>query len=83
MIGSLDSGYQLIFQVTLHENALRQLFWSRKKAPNIDTSRISWNLVNQLFHSHLMNTKLIRDNSAQHALLALYLKSNSRLWNKC
>ena len=31
MIDSLNSGYQLIFQVTLYENALRQLLQSRKK----------------------------------------------------
>ena len=31
MIGSLNSGYQFIFRVTLYENALRQLLQSRKK----------------------------------------------------
>ena len=30
MIGSLNSGYQLIFRVTLYENALHQLLQSRK-----------------------------------------------------
>ena len=31
MIGSLNSGYQFIFRVTLYKNALRQQLQSRKK----------------------------------------------------
>ena len=79
MIGSLNSGYQLIFQVTLYENALRQLLQSRKKASNSQKFRIWWDLSKKLFHSHLLNTRLVIANSAlRDSLIIHHLISNEQ-----
>ena len=40
LIGSFNSGYQLIFPITFHGNALGQLLRSLKKAPSVQTFRI-------------------------------------------
>ena len=47
-------------------------FWSLK------------NLIKQLFHSRLLDTRLVIANSALRASLAIYhLISNARSWNNC
>ena len=45
----------------------------------------SWrNLIKQLFHSRLLDMRLVIANSALRASLAIYhLISNARLWNNC
>ena len=66
MIGSLNSGYRLIFQVTLYENALRQLLQSRKKL------QIAKNLGFDL-------TRLVMANSAlRDSLIIHHLISNEQ-----
>ena len=51
-------------------------------------ARISYflnlNLIKQLFHSRLLDMRLVIANSALGASLAIYhLISNARLWNNC
>ena len=42
------------------------------------------NLINQLFHSRLLDMRLVIANSALSASLAIYhLISNARSWNNC
>ena len=42
------------------------------------------NLIKQLFHSRLLDMRLVIVNSALHASLAIYhLISNARSWNNC
>ena len=48
------------------------------------SGRFSGRLIKQLFHSRLLDMRLIIANSALRASLAIYhLISNARSWNNC
>ena len=68
--------------VTQYRSHLHQVFW-RFCSDFLLIFQTS-NLIKQLFHSHLLDMRLVIDNSALHASLAIYhFISNRHSWNNC
>ena len=71
LIGSLNSGYQLIFRAALQESLLRQLVQSWYKLQVSKRSGLNKIYQKKILHSRLLDTRLVIAHSALSTLFAI------------